>query len=201
MVYPIDQRVIRLEEYGEKNFLKEMDRLKKEANVYDWRNLEWFDHLPDEYNTSKYLDWFFLFDNDEPVAFSTIQSYYPGCYRVLTRTYVYRKYRRFTHPKDDQYMSPTICMLLPQIEYLNEQGWHTIFASMQSMKRYNTIRRWKKKAELRSGLEWHTVDGMMQTCPDPNNFQCFQNVVYSGRHPNNVVLSYEEYEKRWPKKR
>ena len=201
MVYPIDQKIITLKEYGEKNFLKEMDRLKKEANIYDWRNLEWFEYLPDEYNSDKYLDWFFLFDNNEPVAFSTIQSYYPGCYRVLTRTYVYRKYRRFTHPKDDRYMSPTICMLLPQIEYLNESGWDSIFASMQSMKRYNTIRRWMRKAELRSGLEWNVVDGMMQTCSDPNNFQCFQNVVYSGMQPNNTILSYEEYERRWPKKR
>lgn len=200
MVYPIDQRVIRLEEYGEDNFLKEMKRLKEEANLYDWRNLEWFEYLPEEYNTSKYLDWFFLFDNEEPVAFSTIQQYYPGCYRVLTRTYVYRKYRRFTHPKNDQYMSPTICMLLPQLEYLNERHWHTIFASMQSMKRADALRRWKKKAELRTGLEWHMVDGMMQTCPMPDNFQCFQNVVYSGRHPNNVVISYEEYAKRWPTK-
>lgn len=202
MVYPIDQKVIRLKEYGEDKFIEEMQRLKEEANVYDWRNLEWFDYLPNEYNDSKYLDWFFLFDGDEPVAFSTIQSYYPGCYRVLTRTYVYRKYRRFTHPKNDQYMSPTICMLQHQIKYLNERmGFDTIFASMQSLKRYNTILRWKNKAELRSGLEWHAVDGMMQTCDDPNNFQCFQNVVYSGEHPKNDIIKYEEYEKRWPKKR
>lgn len=200
MVYPINQRIIRLEEYGEKNFVKEMERLKNEANLYDWRNLEWFEYLPKEYNTSKYLDWFFLFDNDEPVAFSTIQSYYPGCYRVLTRTYIYRKYRRFTHPKNDNHITPTIYMLLSQMKYLDKQGWYTAFVSVQSMKRKVGIQRWMKKAEMYTGLEWHTVDGMMQTCPDPNNFQCFQNVAYTGRHPNNVVITYEEYKKRWPKK-
>ena len=189
MVDTFDQKILTLEEYGTLSFEKELKRLGAESNVYDKKNSEWFDILPTTYK--KYIDWFFLFDGDKPVAFSTVQKYYSGCYRILTRTYIYRDYRRFTNPKMDTYLSPTMRLLPYQLEYLT--GYDTAFVSMQGTNRRNAIKRFKNKIEYHTKDNWHLSSRMLQTCGGGKD--CWQNVIYKGIPPQLNDMSIEEYDR------
>jgi len=189
MVDTFDQKILTLEEYGTLSFEKELKRLGAEANVYDKKNSEWFDILPTTYK--KYIDWFFLFDGDNPVAFSTVQKYYSGCYRVLTRTYIYRDYRRFTNPKLDTYLSPTMRLLPYQLEYLT--GYDTVFVSMQGTNRRNALKRFQNKIEHHTRDKWHLSSRMLQTCG--GGADCWQNVIYKGMPPQLNDMSIEEYDR------
>ena len=191
LVYSIDPKVIRLNEYGEDNFTKELSRLKDESYIYDKKNADWFDNLPNTYKDDKFLNWFFLYDKDRPVAFATIQKYYEGCYRICTRTYIYRDYRRFTHPKNDMVFSPSQHLALAQMDYLKE--WDTVFVSMQGLKRKNSIQRFRNKMEYRSGLKWTVPDGMFQTCEPSCDPDCYQNIVYNGDMPGLNRMEIETY--------
>lgn len=184
-----DKNIVTLEEYGVRSFLNELKRLGEEGNLYDARNKEWFEILPKTYE--RYVDWFFLFDGEEPMAFSTIQKYYEGCYRVLTRTYIYRDYRRFTNPKMDTYLSPTMRLLPYQLEYLT--GYDTAFVSMQGTNRRNAIKRFQKKIEYHTSDKWHLSSGMLQTCG--GGADCWQNVIYKGMPPQLNDMSIEEYDR------
>ena len=184
-----DKNIVTLEEYGVRSFLNELKRLGEEGNLYDARNKEWFEILPKTYE--RYVDWFFLFDGEEPMAFSTIQKYYSGCYRVLTRTYIYRDYRRFTNPKMDTYLSPTMRLLPYQLEYLT--GYDTAFVSMQGTSRRNAIKRFQKKIEYHTSDKWHLSSGMLQTCG--GGADCWQNVIYKGMPPQLNDMSIEEYDR------
>ena len=181
--------ILTLEEYGVKSFLNELKRLGEEGNLYDARNKEWFEILPKTYE--KYVDWFFLFDGEEPMAFSTIQKYYSGCYRVLTRTYIYRDYRRFTNPKMDTYLSPTMRLLPYQLEYLT--GYDTAFVSMQGSNRRNAIKRFQNKIEHHTRDKWQLSSRMLQTCGGGKD--CWQNVIYKGIEPQLNDMSIEEYDR------
>jgi len=183
--------VIRLSEYGNDNFVEELKRLKDESYIYDKKNSDWFDNLPSTYLDNKFLDWFFLYDNDNPVAFGTIQEYYAGCYRICTRTYIYRDYRRFTHPKDDKVFSPSQHLALVQMEYL--ENWDSIFVSMQGLNRRRSIERFKKKIEYRSDLQWTVPDRMYQTCEPQHDPNCYQNIVYNGKAPKLSNMAIETY--------
>lgn len=191
LVYSIDPKVITLKEYGEDNFIKELARLKNQSYVYDKKNSDWFDNLPNTYKDDKFLDWFFLYDEDRPVAFATIQKYYEGCYRICTRTYIYRDYRRFTHPKNDMIFSPSQHLAIAQMDYLKQ--WDTVFVSMQGLKRKNSIQRFKNKIEYRSGLSWIVPDGMFQTCEPVCDPDCYQNIVYNGKQPKLSKMEIETY--------
>lgn len=191
LVYSIDPKIITLEDYGKDNFLKELDRLKNESYVYDKKNADWFENLPITFEDDKFLDWFFLYDENRPVAFSTIQQYYRGCYRICTRTYIYRNYRRFTHPKNDIVFSPSQHLALAQMKYL--KTWESVFVSMQGLKRRNSIRRFKTKIEYRSGLNWNVPDGMFQTCEPACDADCYQNIVYNGMRPKLNEMDIETY--------
>ena len=193
-----DKNIVTLEEYGVRSFLKELERLGDMGNLYDSRNKEWFEILPKTYE--KYVDWFFLFDGEEPMAFSTIQKYYEGCYRVLTRTYIYRDYRRFTNPKMDTHLSPNglhsglpVSMrLLPyQLEYLT--GYDTAFVSMQGSNRRNAIKRFQNKIEHHTRDKWQLSSRMLQTCGGGR--ECWQNVIYKGIAPKLNDMSIEEYDR------
>lgn len=189
MVYQINPKIITLKEYGIDNFWTELNRIKEENNIYDQRNISWFDYLPETF--MQYPEWFFLYDNDKPVAFSTIQKFYDDCYRILTRTYIYRDYRRFTHPKNDMVFSPSQHLALAQMKYLKD--WETVFVSMQGLKRRKTIERFKTKIEYRSGLNWIVPDGMFQTCLPSYDPECYQNIVYNGEMPKLKHMSIEAY--------
>lgn len=200
MVYSNNQRVITLDEYGLSEFRRELIRLRKENYIYDRKNRDWFNHLPDTF--LDYEQWFFFFKGEDPVSFSTIQKYYEGCYRILTRTYVYRNYRRFVSPKEDKIISPTVPILSSQLEYIKETGgYETMFVSTQGLQSRNALLRWKVKAEHYSGSQWYFLDGMGQTCSDPDNKECFQNILYTGSKPKINIMSYEEYRTRWTTKR
>ena len=195
MVYSIDQKVLTLEEYGYENFRDELIRLGKENKLYDKRNIEWFDILPDTF--LDYEEWFFLFDSDKPVAFSTIQKYYDGCYRLLTRTYIYRNYRRFTNPKVDTFHSPTMRLLPYQLEYI--KGYESAFVSMQSISRRPAIERFAVKMEYRTEIDWNLAPNMMLTCDQDYGKDCWQSIIYNGEKPNLQNMTIEEWKAKWQK--
>jgi hypothetical protein len=193
MVYTINQKVITLKEYGLDNFWTELKRIREENKLYDRRNIEWFDILPETFMT--YPEWFFLFDNDEPVAFSTIQPFGSDTYRLLTRTYIYRNYRRFTNPKVDKFNSPTMRILPYQLEYI--KGYKSAFVSMQSLSRRPAIERFAKKLEYRTEKEWKLADNMLLTCTDDYGKDCWQSIIYNGEKPLLPEISIEEWKKRY----
>jgi hypothetical protein len=190
MVHKINQKILTLDDYGKDNFIKELKRLGDQNNLFDKRNKEWFQILPHSFD-KKYIDWFFLFDGEKPMAFSTIQKYYSGCYRVLTRTYIYRDYRRFTNPKLDTFLSPTMRLLPYQLEYLT--GYDTVFVSMQSSNRRDALIRFKTKIEYHTGDKWHLSRDMLQTCVGGKD--CWQNVIYKGSPPILNSMSIEKYDR------
>jgi len=195
VVYTINQKVLTLEEYGYENFRNELIRLGKENKLYDKRNIEWFDILPDTF--FDYEEWFFLFDGDRPVAFSTIQKYYDGCYRLLTRTYIYRDYRRFTNPKVDTFHSPTMRLLPYQLDYI--KGYNSAFVSMQSISRRPAIERFSVKMKYRTHLDWALAPNMMLTCDQDYGKDCWQSVIYNGEKPNLKEITIKEWKDRWQK--
>jgi len=190
----VNQKILTLDEYGKDNFIKELKRLGDQNNLYDKRNREWFQILPNSFE--KYIDWFFLFDSDKPMAFSTIQKYYDGCYRVLTRTYIYRDYRRFTNPKVDTFLSPTMRLLPYQLEYLT--GYDTAFVSMQGTNRRDALKRFKTKIEHHTKENWYLSSHMLQTCGGGKD--CLQNVIYNGIPPKLNSMSIEEYDRMFNRK-
>lgn len=184
-------KVVTLSEFGEDRFLRTLKQLKKENNLFDARNSNWFEVLP--YSYKKYEEWFFLLDpkDEDLVAFSTIQKYYEGCYRICTRTYVMRQWRRFVLPKDDMMYTPTLYFTFAQLNYI--QQWKTIFISMQSLKRRPTIKRLKTKLDWRTPLEWTVPDYFYQTCENPDDPNCFQNIIYNGEPPKLNRMTLEDY--------
>lgn len=195
MVYTINQRIITLKEYGVENFRSELLRLKNENSVYNKKNQDWFDYLPDRID--RYLEWFFLFDDNEPVAFSTIQEYYPGCYRILTRSYIYRKYRRFTNPKYNDKNNPTMMMrILPyQLNFLN--NYDTIFVSMQDLKNRKTLDIFKDRISDYTNLKWQMDPNMLLTCDQDWGSTCWQNIIYHGEHPKLQSITTDEWKQRY----
>lgn len=193
MVYTINQKVLTLKEYGPDRFLTELKRIREENKLYDKRNIEWFDILPDTF--MNYPEWFFLFDDDKPVAFSTIQKYYEGCYRVLTRTYIYREYRRFTNPKFDTFYSPTMRILPYQLDFIKD--YKTAFVSMQHLSRRSAIQRFSVKMEYRTEKKWELAPNMVLTCAEDYGKDCWQSVIYNGEKPNLPDITIEEWKHRY----
>lgn len=193
MVYTINQKVITLEEYGYKNFYNELIRLGQENNIYDKRNAEWFDILPKTF--LDYEEWFFLFDDNKPVAFSNIQKFYDGCYRLLTRTYIYRDYRRFTNPKKDTFLSPTMRLLPYQLDYI--KGYKSAFVSIQHLSRRSAIQRYAVKMEYRTDKKWKLAPNMMLTCAEDWGRNCWQSVIYNGEPPKLPEITIEEWKQRY----
>lgn len=193
MVYTINQKVITLKEYGLDRFWTELKRIREENKLYDKRNIEWFDILPDTF--MNYPEWFFLFDDDKPVAFCTIQKYYDGCYRLLTRTYIYRDYRRFVNPKDDKFLSPMMRLLPYQLDYI--KGYDTAFVSMQHLSRRPALERFSIKMDRHTGLEWDLAPNMMLTCADDYGKDCWQSIIYNGDKPKLPEITIDEWKQRY----
>ena len=85
--------VITLQQFGEQRFLDELKIFEQQNYTGDVRNRDWFSRIPEIYKT-RFIEWFFLVDNNILTAFATIQEFYPGCFRLLTRTYYNPEYRR-----------------------------------------------------------------------------------------------------------
>ena len=193
MVYKINPKVITLKEYGIDSFWTELKRIREENKLYDHRNIEWFDILPDTF--MQYPEWFFLFDDDKPAAFATIQKFYDGCYRVLTRTYIYRDYRRFMNPKDDTFRSPTMHILPYQLEYI--KGYDTAFVSMQHLSRRPALKRFSIKMDRNTNLKWDLLPNMMLTCAEDYGKDCWQSIIYNGEKPNLPEITVDEWKQRY----
>lgn len=190
MVYSINQKVLTLTEYGTDNFVRDLAWLEQEAFRWDSKNAHWFRQLQTSYK--KYPEWFFLFDDDVPVAFATIQKYYEGCFRILTRTYIYRDYRRFTNPKYDTFFSPTMRLLPYQLEYIGK--WNTVFVSMQAGRK-NAIKRYARKLGYNTGFRWGIDNDMIQTCGNPKDPDCWQHVTFAGDRPHLPRMLENDYRK------
>jgi hypothetical protein len=193
MVYMADQKIITLKEFKRSRFVTLLNDLKVSAHQADSRNADWFEWLPQQFEDPKYLEWFFFMHGNNFVTFSTIQEYYDGCYRILTRTYLHKRYRRFCLPKDKSWRGYGAALAVAQLEYLNARGWDTIFVSMQGLKRRKTIERWKAPIEDATGLEWHLADDMYQTSLPIESPDAFQNIVYSGVEPKLKKMAVSTY--------
>ena len=188
-----EQKIITLKEYGADRFWSELKRIREEDEVYNKRNIEWFDVLPETF--LNYPEWFFMFDGDKPVVFSTMQKYYDGCYRVLTRTYVYREYRRFSIPKITSEYAPGIEILKRQLEYLKD--YKSIFVSMQHLGRRPALERFANKLENKTGISWTLAENMMLTCDDDYGKNCWQSIIYNGEKPKLPEITTEEWKHRY----
>ena len=120
--------VLTLQQFGEDRFLQELNRFSKQNFIGDNRNRDWFLRIPQIYKT-RFKEWFFLVDNNELIAFATIQEFYPGCYRLLTRTYYNPVYRRTHLAYEHNRKTPAMYLLDKQLEYLTD--YKTLFISTQ----------------------------------------------------------------------
>lgn len=195
MVYTFNQKVLTLEEYGHDNFRNELKRIGKENKAYNKRNIEWFDILPDTF--LDYEKWFFLFDDDRPAAFSTIQKYYDGCYRLLTRTYIYRDYRMFTNPRKADHANPTMTMRLLPYQLDHVSGYRSVFVSMQSLSRRPAISRYSSRLQEHTNLDWNLAPNMMLTCAADHGKDCWQSIIYNGEKPDLQEMTIKEWKDKW----
>jgi hypothetical protein len=189
-------KVITLNEFGEDAFVLLLENLAD--NCKD-KNKDWFPVLLTNYK--KYIEWFFAIDeNEEFAAFSTIQKFYDGCYRVLTRSYVVDKHRRsnllaYRKPvttTENHHLSPPSYMIQSQLKYLDNK-FDTIFISFEDIKKSRVTVNMSRKLEVNTGLDWTVGGGMYLTCPNPASKNCWQNVCYSGVEPNLKKISKEEW--------
>lgn len=181
-------KVVTLNDFGEDRFLLELKKLDEQNFIGDQRNSDWFTHIAKVYKT-KFKEWFFLIDNNELAAFATIQEFYPECYRLLTRTYIYPKYRRFRLPDNDSFQSPSLYIFSEQSKYI--KNYKTLFVSMQDLKRRKSLERYKQKL----GNEWLLHPDMVQTCQTPGDLNCWQNVIYKGEQLKLPSISIDEWKK------
>jgi len=179
-------KVLRLKEFGEERFLQELANFSQQNFPGDKRNRDWFNRLPEIYKT-RFIDWFFLIDNTELVAFSTIQEFNPKCYRVLTRTYYNPKYRRKHSAYERTQKTPAMWMLEEQLDYL--KNYDTLFISMQDLNRRRMLEQLRKKL----GNEWTMHPQMIQTCNEIHDVNCWQNVIYKGNPPNLPSITIDKW--------
>jgi len=195
-------QVITLDEFGEDRFIRLLTELT--TSVKD-KNRDWFPILLKNYK--KYAEWFFAIDdNNEFAAFSTIQEFYTGCYRVLTRHYVVDKHRRsnllaYRKPVtqfENHHLSPASYIIQRQLEYLNG-NFNTIFISFEHINRSRVTVNMSRKLEVNTGLKWLVGDSMYLTCADHTSQSCWQNICYSGNEPILDKISRQEWIKRYGK--
>ena len=53
--------------------------------------------------------------------------------------------------------------------------------------------RYKDKLEWLTCNKWTLHPDMVQTCGNPKNKQCWQNVIYTGESPRLDIMSIEEW--------
>ena len=179
-------KVVTLQEFGEENFLSKLKYFEGLNFAGDKRNRDWFKRLPEIYKT-RFPEWFFLLDDNELVAFSTIQEFGSKCFRVLTRTYYNPKYRRKHSAYERTQKTPAMWMLDTQLEYLSD--YDTIFISMQDIHR----RKMLQQLQTKLGADWILHPNMVQTCKEPQDKNCWQNIIYKGNTPNLPSITIEEW--------
>lgn len=199
MVYSLDNaKVVTLKDFGEDRFVNELQYLKDLNHPSDERNREWLDLLPVTYNDDKrYKEWFFLVEDNKMLAFATIQPYYSGCYRMVTRLYQIPEIRRFTEPRFDKRFSPSLRILTEQLKYLDD--WKTLIVSVQDSSRRRFAERYINKLIYRTGLDWKLNDDMMCVGNNPHHRDYWQNVMYTGKKPILYQMSIERYNEIWKK--
>lgn len=186
-------KVITLPEFGELRFIELLTTL---AETSQDKNRSWFPALLKNFPT--YNEWFFVVDDqNEFIAFSTIQTFYEGCYRLLTRCYIMEQYRRTTLPKYDTYMSPASFMVQAQLAWLGQ--YTTIFVSLEDIRRSRTIINMAQKMSINTNTEWYVSAMMHQTCGDVASKQCWQNICYAGELPTLPSITKEEWINRYGK--
>lgn len=178
-------QVLTLEQFGEQRFLDELAYFKSLNFPADARNRDWFDRLPEIYKT-RFVEWFFLVEEDNLVAFATIQEFYPGCYRLLTRTYYNPKFRRSHLHYDYNDKTPAIYLIEAQLKYL--KNYDTAFISMQDLKRRKALTRLISKLDA----GWKLHDDMIRTCNE-NSTNCWQNIIYKGSEINLPSITINEW--------
>lgn len=179
-------QVITLNEFGESNFVNVLDNLSVTSTD---RNKDWFPALLKRYRN--YKEWYFVVNDAGLVAFSTIQPFYTGCYRVLTRCYIVPEYRRLVLPKNDTVLSPASLMILAQLSDL--KNFNTAFISLEHINRSRTIKNMATKMKNTTNLEWHVLPGMMKTCDNVESQSCWQNICYTGDVPDLPTITYESW--------
>lgn len=182
--------ILTLREFKEDRFIEEINRLESAKFKGDERNASWFSHLKKVYK-KKFKEWFFLMDGDKIVAFATIQEFYPNCYRLLTRTYIYPDYRRFILPENDSIKSPSLYILPEQIKYI--QHYDTLCVSMQDIKRRKSLERYGQKLKSVTHLKWIMHPNMIKTCNTPKDKNCWQNMIYTGKELNLESITIDEW--------
>lgn len=182
-------KILTLSELGEDRFLNELQKFKLMNFCGDQRNKQWFDRIPQIYK-KRFKEWFFLVNNDDIVAFSTIQEFYPRCFRLLTRTYYNPKYRRKNLLYDNT-TTPAVYMFDSQLKYLQDFNYDTLFISMQDLKRRNALENFRKKL----GNEWLLCADMIQTCNETEDKNCWQNVIYTGKNLNLSAITIDQWKK------
>lgn len=182
-------KVINLEKFGEERFLQELEAFKKKEFIGDHRNADWFDRIPQIYKT-RFEEWFFLVDNDNNlIAFATIQKFYDGCYRLLTRTYYNPNYRRKHLLYEKNVKTPAMYILDEQLRFI--KNYKTLFISMQDLKRRPALEKVKDKI----GNGWKMHPNMIQTCNEINDKNCWQNVIFIGEDLQLPSISISEWNK------
>lgn len=199
MVYTLDQKVITLDQFGEDRFLTLLEDLRLANHPADSRNADWFINLPHQYRNTKYLDWFFLMDGNNFVAFSTIQEYNPMMFRCMTRTYVNRRYRSLFSIRNPKAVTVTSHFLPAQLEYIG--GWRTVFLTRQDPKRRRSFERTRGRAEYWTGKKWIYHDKLIKTFENGRSPDAWQNVIYNGDEPNLPQMSIERYYEIFPNQR
>lgn len=164
--------VITLQQFGEQRFLTALKMFEQQNYAGDARNRDWFTRIPEIYKT-RFTEWFFLVDNQDLIAFATIQEFYPGCFRLLTRTYYNPRYRRSHLHYDKNAKTPAMHLVEAQENYLT--NYKTVFISMQDLKRRPALERVRKKL----GDKWQLHPNMVRTCNEDNS-NCWQSIIYLG---------------------
>jgi len=185
-------KVLTLSEFGEEKFLSTLEDLDVAEKNLESRNSDWFSHLKKIYNR-RFNEWFFLVDNNQVAAFATVQEYYPGCYRLLTRTYIFPEYRRFRLPNNDKYISPSMYLLPVQLDYLRK--YDTVMISMQDAKRRKSIERLATKFNNNFNHTWSIHPRMVKTCDNVSSQDCWQSIIYMGEPPLLDNISINEWKK------
>ena len=178
--------VLTLQQFGEDRFLQELNRFSKQNFIGDSRNRDWFLRIPQIYKT-RFKEWFFLVDNNELIAFATIQEFYPGCYRLLTRTYYNPVYRRTHLAYEHNRKTPAMYLLDKQLEYLTD--YRTLFISTQDISRRKVL----IKVMNKIGTSWKLHPNMVQTCQEVKDKNCWQNVIFTGLELELPSITIDEW--------
>lgn len=179
-------KVVTLAQFGEDRFMQELQQFSRCNYPGDTRNKNWFSRIPEIYKT-RFEEWFFLTDNDQLLAFSTIQKFDIKCYRLLTRTYYHPEYRRKHLCYERNKKTPAMYMLDAQLEYIKD--YKTLFISMQDLSRRNALKRFMNKL----GSNWQMLPTMAQTCNEVKDNNCWQNIIFTGEVPQLPSISIDEW--------